>query len=212
MSHANYPQYRAREGKVLTLAERVNNCIERPHNGKPLPLNGREMIAFLSYFKWINSFAPKDGKFKGEKNLEIVLPPVAASSKKGSLLYAQNCKTCHGTAGDGQLRADGTTYLYPPLWGKNAYQSGSSMHRIIKQAQWLKANMPYGKATWDKPFLTDQQALDLAAFLNDDGIHQRPTSQTSDYPHAKKKQSITTKPRLLILFLWHNISLVLINP
>jgi len=26
------------------------------------------------------------------------------------------------------------------------------MHRIIKMAQWLKGNMPFGKATWDKPF------------------------------------------------------------
>ena len=62
-SHENYPQYRAREGKVLTLAERVNNCIERPHNGKPLPLDSREMVAFLSYLKWINGFAPKNKPF-----------------------------------------------------------------------------------------------------------------------------------------------------
>lgn len=53
-SHDNYPQYRAGEGKVLTLAERVNNCIMRPHSGKPLPLDSKEIIAFLSYLKWIN--------------------------------------------------------------------------------------------------------------------------------------------------------------
>src|SRR5262245_16967259 len=33
-SHELYPQYRAREGKVLSLTQRINNCIERPHNGK----------------------------------------------------------------------------------------------------------------------------------------------------------------------------------
>ena len=64
-SHDNYPQYRAREGKILTLAERVNNCVMRPHNGKPLPLDGEEMVAFLSYFKWINRFVPKGKTFKG---------------------------------------------------------------------------------------------------------------------------------------------------
>src|SRR5262245_25635976 len=48
-SHAIYPQYRAREGKVLTLTQRINNCIERPHNGKPLPPDSREMVALLSY-------------------------------------------------------------------------------------------------------------------------------------------------------------------
>src|SRR5215216_8070129 len=46
MSHDRYPQYRPREAKVLTLAERVNNCVMRPHNGKALPLDSKEMIGF----------------------------------------------------------------------------------------------------------------------------------------------------------------------
>ena len=46
-SFRNYPQYRAREGKVLSLAERINNCIMHPHLGvKPLPLDSKEMIGF----------------------------------------------------------------------------------------------------------------------------------------------------------------------
>ena len=70
-SHDQYPQYRAREGKVLSLAERVNNCVMRPHNGKPLPLDSREMLAFLAYLKWINGFTEKHKEYKGEKPLEI---------------------------------------------------------------------------------------------------------------------------------------------
>ena len=186
-SHDNYPQYRSREGKVLTLAERVNNCIERPHNGISLPLDSREMIAFLSYLKWINGFLPKDENFAGTKNLEIVFPSRAASSERGGQLFALHCQTCHGANGQGQLRADSITYVYPPLWGENSYQPGSSMHRIIKLAQWLKANMPYGKATWEKPFLSDEEALDIAAFVNDDAIHKRPGVESFDYPYAEEK-------------------------
>lgn len=186
-SHENYPQYRAREGKVLTLAERINNCIERPHNGKPLPLNSREMVAFLSYLKWINSFAPKGENLKGAKNLEISFPERAASSERGSRLYALHCQRCHGVNGDGQMRTDNTSYVYPPLWGENAYQPGSSMHRIIKMSQWLKANMPYDKASWDKPFLSDEEALDIAAFVNDDDLHKRPYVESFDYPYAEEK-------------------------
>lgn len=185
LSQANYPQYRAREGKVLTLAERVNNCVMRPHNGKPLPLDSKEMIAFLSYFKWINSFV-KEGA-QGEKNLTVSFPQTAASPQRGQVLYNANCARCHGANGEGQLRADNVTYVYPPLWGANSYQPGSSMHRIIKQAQWLKANMPYDKATWNKPFLTDAEALDIAAFVNDDAQHQRPDVKSFDYPHAVEK-------------------------
>ena len=187
-SHANYPQYRAREGKVLTLAERVNNCVMRPHNGKPLPLDGKEMIAFLSYLKWINGFAPPAGSsFKGEKNLEVAFPTVAADPDRGRAVYTDNCARCHGANGEGQLRYDKVTYVYPPLWGPAAYQPGSSMHRVIKAAQWIKANMPYDKATAVKPFLTDQEALDVAAFVNDDRRHTRPTVTSFDYPHPEEK-------------------------
>ncbi|MBN9383197.1 MAG: c-type cytochrome [Chitinophagaceae bacterium] len=186
-SHDNYPQYRAREGKILTLAERVNNCIMRPHNGKPLPLDSREMVAILSYLKWINSFAPKGGGFEGAKNMAIQFPAAAASPKRGKEVFTQLCASCHGNDGSGQLNSDGTGFIYPPLWGGQAYQPGSSMHRIIKMARWLKANMPYNKVTTGKPFLTDQQALDVAAFINDDDIHDRPNPKSFDYPDPVTK-------------------------
>jgi cytochrome c len=186
-SHDNYPQYRAREGKILTLAERVNNCVMRPHNGKPLPLEGMEMTAILSYFKWINSFVPKGKPFKGSKNMEVSFPSEAASTERGKILFDQNCARCHGTDGEGQWNADKTTYIYPPLWGNYGYQPGSSMHRIIKQAQWLKGNMPYDKVMVGKPFLTDEQALDIAAYVNNDAMHKRPNPKTFDYPYAAEK-------------------------
>jgi thiosulfate dehydrogenase len=47
--------------------------------------------------------------------------------------------------------------------------------------------MPYDKATHDKPFLTSQEAFDLAAFINDDSIHQRPSVKEFDYPHFEEK-------------------------
>jgi thiosulfate dehydrogenase len=187
LSHQQYPQYRAREGKVLTLAERINNCIARPHNGKPLPLDSREMVALLSYLKWINGFVPESGGFKGAKNLEISFPKRAANPKRGAELFQLHCQRCHGADGEGKLLLDNVTYVYPPLWGENAYQPGSSMHRIIKQAQWLKANMPFDKATWNKPFLSDEEALDIAAFVNDDEIHIRPHVKSFDYPHPEEK-------------------------
>jgi thiosulfate dehydrogenase len=193
-SHDNYPQYRAREGKVLTLAERVNNCVMRPHNGKPLPLNSREMVAYLSYFKWINSFITEGKKYKGTKPLPIEFPDVAANPERGKQLFATRCLRCHGVNGDGLLNADKLSYQYPPLWGDHAYQPGSSMHRVIKQAQWLKANMPFDSAKWNAPVLTDVDALDIAAFVNNDNEHKRPNPTTFDYPNATEKAIDYAKP------------------
>jgi thiosulfate dehydrogenase len=188
MSHIRYPQYRAREGKVLTLAERVNNCVMRPHNGKPLPLDSKEMTAFLAYLKWINEQVPAGVKeINGEKNLDVEFPERAADPNKGAQLYAMHCQRCHGANGEGMIGANQSAYTYPLLWGDSAYQPGSSMHRIIKQAQWLKANMPFDSAKWNKPVLTDEEALDIAAFVNDDKIHKRPDPKTFDYPRPEEK-------------------------
>jgi len=186
-SFRNYPQYRAREGKVLSMTERINNCITHPHLGKPLPFDSKEMIAFLSYLKWINDSSNIEKGTPGLKNLEITFPSEAASPKRGEHLYAIHCTRCHGGAGQGQLQYDSSSYIYPPLWGLKAYQPGSSMHRIIMQAKWLLANMPYDKATHQKPFLTPAEALDLAAFVNDDSIHQRPKVEEIGYPNFEEK-------------------------
>jgi len=183
----HYPSYRAREGKVLSLAERINNCIMHPHLGKPLPLDSREMIGVMSYLKWLSDSAGVTKTTKGLKNVEIDVPDTAASPAAGAVLYADNCARCHGTSGQGELRPDNITYKYPPLWGMKAYQPGSSMHRIVKMAQWLVSNMPYDKATHDKPFLNSAQALDLAAFINDDKIHQRPFVKEYQYPNPEEK-------------------------
>jgi thiosulfate dehydrogenase len=188
LSQVSYPQYRPREGKVLTLAERVNNCVMRPHSGVPLPLQSREMIAILSYLKWINTqILPEDRNKKGFENLTIELPNRAGDVNKGQQLYNEKCMRCHGTDGQGLFKPGNKEYLYPPLWGENAYQPGSSMHRVIKQARWIKANMPNDSATFFKPVLTDEEAIDIASFVNDDRIHKRPSPASLDYPIISEK-------------------------
>ena len=189
-AHARYPQYRGRENQVLTLAQRVNNCIERPHSGTPMPLDSKEMVAIVSYIKWLGEDVPVGKHVKGDESLEVKYPDRAADPQKGAIVYAENCSSCHGKDGEGQWNVDSSTYTYPPLWGKYAFQKGSSPSRVIKLARFIKANMPDKKATWQKPFLTDEQAIDVAAFINDDRIHPRPQKKDKtipDYPNPATK-------------------------
>ncbi len=183
----NYPQYRAREGKVLSMEERVNNCVMHPHLGRALPLDSKEMIAFVSYFKWINDSSKLGESTPGIKNMQLTFPDSAASSKRGERLYMAHCARCHGTNGEGVMQSDNITYTYPPLWGLKAYQPGSSMHRVIKMAQWLVPNMPHDSARFQKPTLTAKEAFDIAAFVNDDDIHERPRVEEFNYPNIAEK-------------------------
>lgn len=186
-SHGRYPQYRAREGKILSLAERINNCVMRPMNGDSLSHSSKEMIAFLAYFKWLDSQVPADKKAITGQSLPISFIDRAADPGRGAVIYATRCARCHGADGEGMMVPGSNAYIYPRLWGDSSYQQGSSMHRVIKMARWLKANMPHDSAKWSKPVLTDGECLDAAAFVNDDRIHKRPKPPGFDYPHLLKK-------------------------
>lgn len=189
-SHARYPQYRGRENRVLTLSERINNCIERPHNGRPMPLDSKEMVAMVSYMRWLSGNVPVGQHVKGDEGMELDYPTRPADPTKGAAIYTEHCASCHGATGQGMLQPDSVAYAYPPLWGEHAYQKGSSPHRVLKDARFIKANMPDKKAFWYKPFLTDEQCIDVAAFINDDRIHPRPEKRDKsipDYPDIKVK-------------------------
>jgi thiosulfate dehydrogenase len=189
-THARYPQYRGRENEILNLGERINNCVERPHNGKPLPLDSKEIVAIECYIKWVGTNVPVNRHVKGDEMPELEYPARRADVEKGAAIFAAECVSCHGKNGQGQWNADSTTYLYPPLWGLDSYQNGSSPSRVLKLARFIKANMPDKKATWHKPYLTDEQAIDVAAFINDGTLHPRPQKRNKavpDYPDVKMK-------------------------
>ena len=194
-THARYPQFRGRENRILTLAERVNNCIERPHHGKAIPLDSREMVAMVTYMKWLSEGVPTGENVPGDGAMELKYPDRPASVENGRVVYNKHCSRCHGAEGQGQFKPDSSGYIYPPLWGPDSYDKGSSMHRVLKAARFIKANMPNNIAFWNRPVLTDAEAIDVAAFINDDRIHSRPESQfTPGYPNVTKKPIDYHKP------------------
>lgn len=185
-THANYPQYRSRENSILTIEQRINNCVERPHNGHPLPLDSKEMIAIASYIKFLGQNVPIGSVMKGSGGIDIEFPKRAANPIRGKEIYEKECARCHMPDGQGMWLLDSSGYSYPPLWGEFAYQPGSSMFRVIKAAQFIKANMPHDLAKWDKPYLLDEEAFDVAAYMNSPE-HQRPIKGGADYSDIRTK-------------------------
>jgi thiosulfate dehydrogenase len=122
-----FPQYRAREGVVDILEERINGCMQRSMNGRALSFESREMRAFSSYMRWLSTGVPDGAKLLGADTLQIKEPARAADPRRGAEIYAQFCAACHGVDGLGQRAQKGLGYQFPPLWGPDSFNNGAGM-------------------------------------------------------------------------------------
>ncbi len=180
-----FPQYRGREGEIGTLEDRINGCMERSMNGRALPLGSREMKGYLAYMKWLSTGVPDGAKLTGNGAIPVKEPGRAADLDHGRQVFAQYCAVCHGADGQGQRAASGTGYQFPPLWGPDSYNDGAGMARILGAAAFVKHNMPFG-TTYASPVLSDDDAYDVAGFINN---AQRPQKANldKDFPNRLQK-------------------------
>jgi uncharacterized protein len=125
-----FPQYRGREGEIGTLEERINGCMERSMNGHVLPLDGREMKAYLAYMKWLSTGIP-DGANVGAGTKSIKEPGRAADLANGAKVFIDTCALCDGKDGIGQRTAEGNSYRYTPLVGPDSYNNGASIASAV---------------------------------------------------------------------------------
>ena len=182
-----FPQFGGRGNKVGTIEDRINGCMERSMNGKMLPTYSDKMQAIVTYMDWLSEGLPENRKaeFKGYPKIKI--PDVAVNLEKGEKVYKKECVICHGENGEGVINAvDGKSYTYPPLWGADSFNDGAGMHRVITAAEFIKSNMPYLQATWDNPKLTDEEAYNVAGYINSFSRPHKLNSE-NDYPDKKLK-------------------------
>lgn len=183
--YSMYPQYRGRSNSIQDIYGRVNDCFERSLNGKAIDNNSNEMKSIYAYMKWLGK-----GIKKGKKPYSSGLPKLtflnrAADPAKGKWVYINVCQTCHGDKGQGMLTLDGKEYAYPPLWGECSYNDGAGLYRLGSFASFAKNNMPFNQANHKHPKLTDEEAWDVAAFVNS---QPRPhLDQRKDWPVLSKK-------------------------
>ena len=163
---STYPKFRQRSGAIENIYKRVNDCFERSLNGKPLDTGSYEMKSIFAYLKWLGKDVPKNHIPTGTGLQPLPYLDRAADPQKGNIVYIKHCQSCHGLNGEGVFNPDGATYLYPPVWGENSYNDGAGLFRVTKFAAFVKNNMPFNLATHDQPTLTDEEAWDVAAFIN----------------------------------------------
>ena len=193
-AHARFPKYMERTGAVITMQDRVNYCFTRSLAGSRLPSDSQEMIDMVNYIAWLSVGVPVGTHIKGE-SLPAMKSKLEGDAARGEALYGQKCVACHLPTGAGVVGA------FPALWGPTSYSIGASMAREERAAAFIQRFMPQNAPGT----LTDQEAYDLAAFVNS---HPRPDSPNKendwpeggapyDVPYATKGHEAYKPPPLL---------------
>ena len=181
---STYPKVRGRSGKSEDIQLRINGCFQRSLNGEVLANDSKEMIAIVAYMDWLGKDVPKGEKPKGAGIYEVPLLDRAADPIKGKTIYESQCVACHMIDGQGLARADRSGYTYPPLWGEHSYNQGAGLFRMSRFAGYVRANMPFG-TTYENPILSDEEAWDVAAYVN--SLDHPSRDFPTDWPDISKK-------------------------
>jgi thiosulfate dehydrogenase len=155
-----YPKFSTRSRRVISLAERVDECMTRSMNGRKLPDDSREKAAFLAYL----SFISEPQAIQSEPAPPA---PQPGDATRGAEVYGRLCAACHQPDGLGTrwgAPADARGYQFPPLWGPDSFNDGAGMDHFLRDVGFIQHNMPRGTDP-AQPQLSLQEAWDAAALL-----------------------------------------------
>lgn len=166
---ARFPKYMDRTGAVISLQDRVNYCFTRSLAGSKLPTDSREMTDIVAYLAFISTGVPAGAHVMGEGMPKM--PKLTGDTARGREIFRTVCAACHGAEGRGVAGS------FPALWGTGSFSVGASMAREERAASFIRHFMPQNK----RGSLTDQQAYDVAAYVN---AQPRPDSpaKSNDWP------------------------------
>ncbi len=182
---AAYPAWSPREKTVLTLEDRILNCFMRSCNGIRPPLGSEVSVSIAAYITWLSTDQPI--RMNSERPAgphavpQLKVDVTQADGQRGEKLYSARCAVCHAENGHGHKEN-------PPVWGARSFNDGAGLANVAQLASWLKVAMPLDEAD-----LTQQEALDLAAYLNS---HSRPKFRLSDHlPPRDQLGTYNSEPR-----------------
>lgn len=186
-----FPAFSKREGTIQTLQDRINNCFMRSMNGKRPIVDSKVSLAMAAYITWLSQGLPmqmnakrpvspyNNEKYaKGQKKFtEIQRKATHQNYLHGKKIYETKCAMCHGKNGKGIPGS------FPPLWGKNSYNTGAGMANLKKAPVWVQDNMPLGQGR----ILSDQEAADVVLYID---AQPRPNFNLKDHLLPKSKMGL----------------------
>jgi cytochrome c len=154
-----------------SIVDCMRNCM---NTSKTLSKDDPVMNDMVAYIQWLSA-GVSDPAMKGAgwvnlpghglPELDPDVMRMSASPSYGNTLYRSYCATCHDKdgAGKGEYRRGEGRPRVPALWGDHAYSRGAAFYNTPVLAGYIRKFMPYGKAG----ILSAQEALDIAAYIND---------------------------------------------
>jgi len=175
-----FPEYNARAGRLISLADRIVDCFMRSENGTgtiedgndpsavgdsqdmlPSPAS-KEVLAVAAYLTWLSKGYPigKNPAWRGRNAIpaDRLIPVGKLDAHKGEGRYTEKCTSCHGADGQGVQIGDKKA---GPLWGPDSWNDGAGAARLYTLAGIIRYAMPY----LDPGSLTDEDAQQIAAFI-----------------------------------------------
>ena len=138
-----YPAYRAKNGHVNTLAERLQGCFRYSMNGKPPAADDPVLTALQTYV--LAGQQGADRRDAGRPGLpQLPAPAQKADYLRGEKVYAQYCAVCHGAEGQGQK--NGKHWVFPALWGRTR---STGARACTRSATRPASSRP--TCRWDRP-------------------------------------------------------------
>jgi len=175
-----FPQYSFRTGSEITIEDRINSCMTRSMNGRPLPTSSPEMQAIVAYIKFLSTGVPPGQQLSGLGAGDMTELSRAADPARGQPIFGRVCADCHNTDGSGIRRSIPSAdlgYVVPPLWGADSFNNGAGMARLITIANFVHFNMPHG-TSYLNPQLSVEEAWDVGAY-----VESQPRPKLADLEH-----------------------------
>lgn len=193
-----FPEYNKREGRDFSLEDRIVGCFMRSENGTGAARNAgdsssgpsarfspdprsEEVEALAEYIRWLSEEIPSGTKlpWRGQNTVhrDSLIPVERLDAGRGKALFDENCRSCHGDDGQGVQIGDKKA---GPLWGPDSWNDGAGAARIYTLAGFIRYAMPY----LNPGSLTDEEALQIAAFINSMPRPEYPLKEL-DYRHDR---------------------------
>lgn len=166
--HRYVPHFSVREGRVISLQDRIRGCFARSLNGIGPADDSPEMRALVAYIGTLPGGTPQSIVPNGER-----VPMKDLSVDRGRQLYMEKCSACHQPDGSG-------TGPFPPLWGPHSYNDGAGLARVYTLAAFIHDAMPLAQGGT----LSMRDAQDIARFID---AQPRPVyaGKGKDYPDGR---------------------------